>query len=46
MDRETPNPSEFDGGPLRRDAQEDWAFSAARDLLEEMRRMVNEIEDD
>lgn len=44
MDRETPNLSEFDGGPLRRDAQEDWAFSAARDLRDEVRRMVNEIE--
>jgi SEC-C motif/Family of unknown function (DUF5677) len=44
MDRETPDPIEFDGGPLRRNAQEDWAFSAARELRDEVRRIINEIE--
>jgi Family of unknown function (DUF5677)/SEC-C motif len=39
-----PDQREFDVGPLRRNAQEDWAFSAARDLRDEVRRIVDEIE--
>ena len=45
MDPEIPNPSEFDGGPLRRDEQEDWAFSAARELRDWVRREVGQIEE-